>query len=199
MPRPKESEREQILQETRQALLQAAAAAFARDGYVGANINQISKAAGFAKGTIYNHFPSKRALMQALIDDVAARHVTTISQAVRSKTDPRQRLERFFAAGFAFVADHPAQSRAVITTLYGPDQAFREHLFRAYKPLFALVGREIVAAGIEKGQFRVVDPEATATLVMTIYLGTSSQVDPAGRPWLPPKAVADFVGHALTD
>jgi len=63
MPRYKESERVQIKFDTRQLLLQAATEVFARDGYEKANINRISKTAGFAKGTIYNYFESKRALM----------------------------------------------------------------------------------------------------------------------------------------
>jgi AcrR family transcriptional regulator len=46
---------------------------FACEGYAGANINRISQAAGFAKGAVYNCFACKRALMLALIDEVAAR------------------------------------------------------------------------------------------------------------------------------
>ena len=50
MARHKEAERETIVSETRERLLQAATEEFAREGYVGANINRISRAAGFAKG-----------------------------------------------------------------------------------------------------------------------------------------------------
>jgi AcrR family transcriptional regulator len=56
MPRYKESERQQAQSETRQLLVQAAIQEFARQGYERANINHISRAAGFAKGTIYNYF-----------------------------------------------------------------------------------------------------------------------------------------------
>ena len=56
MPRPPKNTREQVLNQTRQQLLQAAAEEFAGRGYSGANINRISLAAGFAKGTIYNYF-----------------------------------------------------------------------------------------------------------------------------------------------
>jgi len=75
MPRHKDAEREQVMSQTRQLLLEAAAEEFAREGYAGANINRISRAAGFAKGTIYNYFSSKRALMLALIDAIAETHL----------------------------------------------------------------------------------------------------------------------------
>jgi len=49
MPRHKDTDREDIMSETRKLLLQAATEEFAREGYKGANINRISKNAGFAK------------------------------------------------------------------------------------------------------------------------------------------------------
>jgi AcrR family transcriptional regulator len=70
--------RNQVLAQTRQRLLDAAVLEFARVGYVGASINRISKAAGFAQGTIYNYFPSKCALMVAVTDHIAAAHTETI-------------------------------------------------------------------------------------------------------------------------
>ena len=54
MARHKTSERDQVLSDTRRMLLSAAATNVSRAGYAGANINHISEAAGFAKGTIYN-------------------------------------------------------------------------------------------------------------------------------------------------
>jgi len=52
---------------TRRRLLEVAAEHFARDGLDGANINAISTAAGYAKGTVYNHFPSKEAPFAAVV------------------------------------------------------------------------------------------------------------------------------------
>ena len=66
MARIKSEERQQILDQTRLRLLEAAAEEFARVGYSDANINTISTSAGFAKGTVYNYFSSKRALLLAV-------------------------------------------------------------------------------------------------------------------------------------
>ena len=196
-PRHKESERESAKAKTRQSLLQAAAEEFASKGYADANINRISKAAGFAKGTIYNYFPSKRALMLALIDETAKAHVDFIIERVQEVKDPACRLERFFETGFAFIPTHLAQSRVMVNNIYGPDAEFKARMFQAYQPLFQFVGRDIIAAGIDRETFRPVDIESTATLLMTIYLGTGSQVDDTGKAWLDPNLVADFALNAL--
>jgi AcrR family transcriptional regulator len=196
-PRHKDSEHQQALSDTRQRLLEAAAQEFAHHGYARANINTISRAAGFAKGTVYNYFPSKRALMRALLNDTAETHLAMMVDAVQNEEDPSQRLVRFFEAGFAFVQQHVAQGRSMIHVIYGPDVEFRLHLHELYQPMFRLVSEDIVAHGIAQGVFYPVDPQATAALLMTIYLGTASQVDQEGRARLDACQVADFALRAL--
>jgi AcrR family transcriptional regulator len=199
MARHKDAERDKVLGETRQSLLEAAAEEFAREGYNGANINRISRRAGFAKGTIYNYFPSKRALMLALIDEVAAAHLDFIVARVQEEENPRRRLEQFFEAGAAFVAKHLAKARVMVNNIYGPDIDFKMYMYQAYQPMFQFVGTDILAYGIAQGVFRQVDPVGTAALLMTIYLGTGSAVDEEGRAWLDPRLVADFVLNGLCD
>jgi AcrR family transcriptional regulator len=197
MPRHKDQEREDIMSSTRNLLLQAAAEEFAREGFKGANINSISKNAGFAKGTIYNYFESKRVLMLALIDEVAAGHLEFMSRQVLKEDHPNKRLERFFEAGFAWVTENLPQGRVLFTTLNGPEEEFKVHMYEAYLPMFQMVGSDVVAHGIEQGVFRQVEPVSTAGLIMTIYLGTGSQVNEQGQQWFPPGQVSEFVLRAL--
>ena len=119
MPRHKESDRESIMVETRTLLLQAATEEFAREGFENANINHISQNAGFAKGTIYNYFESKRSLMLALIDEIAANHLHYMQSQVLEESDPARRMERFFLAGFTWVTENLPQGRILFTTLNG--------------------------------------------------------------------------------
>ena len=85
----------------------------------------------------------------------------------------------------------------MVNNIYGPHADFRETMFLAYQPMFELVGREIVAAGVGRGVFRPADPVSTATLIMTIYLGTASQVNEEGKTWLEADQVASFCLNAL--
>lgn len=181
MPRPRSADRDQVLGDTRQRLLEAALAEFARQGYIGANINRISMAAGFAKGTIYNHFASKEALMLALVDQIAARHTALVVEQVRVEDEPTRRLERFFRAGFEFIEDNPATAMVIVQAIYGPERAFKERVYAAYAGLQALIGQEIVAPGVARGDFRAVELEPTIALIMSVYWGSCSMLEPGGR------------------
>ncbi len=85
----------------------------------------------------------------------------------------------------------------MITTLNGPNPEFKLHMYEAYQPMFQLVGRDIVAAGVERGILRPVEPVAAARLLMTIYLGVASQVNEHGKPWFSPGEVTDLLLDGL--
>lgn len=197
MARISQSERDEVLASTCQRLLDAAAVEFASRGFDSANINTISLAAGFAKGTVYNYFPSKQALLLALIADAGAMHVAYIAGALRAVSDPMRRLFLFYEAGFHFIEEHPARARFLITTLYSSGEQVQEAMYQAYQPMFQLVAEEIIAPGIAQGLFRPVEILPTANLLMTIYLGTGSHVDAQGNVFMDPRQVADFVLRAL--
>ena len=197
MTRIKTEVREQFLNQARKALLNAAADEIAQKGYDLANINMISTKAGFAKGTVYNYFPTKQALLAALINDIAQEHLEYMQAAIHDITDPVARLRSFFQAGFEYVTSHMPRARAMFNTVYSSNQEQKNHCFQAYQPIFRLVAEQILMPGIQEGIFRQVDPVSTASLLMTIYLGTASQVNEQGRPWLDPNQVAEFALRAL--
>jgi AcrR family transcriptional regulator len=197
MPRHKDAERYQVMSETRRLLLDAATAEFAREGYDGANINRISRAAGFAKGTIYNYFPSKRELMLSLIDEIAASHHRFVAAQVWQEEDPVRRLQRFFEAGVDWIIDYLAQGRVMLTVLNGPDVEFKRCMAQGYQPMHQLLIEDILLPGVEHGLFRQLDPGATAGLLMTLYLGIGSTVDEEGRARLTPEWITEFVLDGL--
>jgi AcrR family transcriptional regulator len=197
MPRHKETERDKVMGETRLLLLEAATDEFASEGYNGANINRISKAAGFAKGTIYNYFPSKRALMLALIDRIASAHHQYIVEQVRQEEDPIRRLQRFFEAGLEWIVHNLAQGRVMLTMLNGPDAEFKLRMWEGYQPMHQLLIDDVLVPGMDLGLFRQLDPAATAGLLMTFYLGIGSAVDDEGRSQLAPEWIAGFVLNGL--
>jgi AcrR family transcriptional regulator len=197
MARYKSSERETAHTETRQRLLEAAVDEFSQHGFEGANVNGISVAAGFAKGTVYNYFASKRALMLALIDDIARLHFDFVAEQVHLEQASLRRLERFFEAGIEFVRQYPAKARLITTTVYGPDEPFKQHVYQIYRPFFELVSAEILQPGIRQGLMQAANVPATASLIMVTLLGCSAQMNTEGLVWLDAKLVADFVLRAL--
>lgn len=197
MIRHKKSERDEVMGETRTRLLEAAAEEFAQKGYEGANVNHIARAAGYSIGTVYNYFPSKRELMAAFIEDFSQVHVNQIKERVLQGQQPDKRVEIFFASGFSFVETHLTQSRAIFNTLNGPDDEFKFSLFQYYLPLFELLRVDIIELGIQQGVFRQVEAQTIANLLMMLYLGVASQVNPQGKPWIDALQVSGFVLSAL--
>jgi AcrR family transcriptional regulator len=197
MPRHKDAERDNVMSQTRQLLLDAATAEFARKGYHGANINRISRAAGFAKGTVYNYFPSKRALMLALIDVIAASHHQFVAEQVQQEENPVDRLQSFYEAGAEWIIHNLPQGRVMLTMLNGPDEEFKLRMWQGYQPMHQLIIDDILVPGVEQGVFRAEDPAPIAGLLMTLYLGIGSTVDEEGRSLLTPEWIAEFILAAL--
>jgi AcrR family transcriptional regulator len=198
MPRYKNSERDQAHSETRHRLLEAATHEFALQGFEKANINQISLSAGFAKGTIYNYFESKRMLMMELIDEISQNHYKFIEMQVLDEQDPIKRLDRFFSAGTEWVVENLQRGMVMINSLYGADTEFKQYLYYNYEPMFRFVEKEIIQYGIAQGVFREVNQNFTARLLMNLYLGIASQPSPEATFWFDPKDVSDFIFKALT-
>jgi len=171
--------------------------AFARDGYEKANVDDISRAAGFAKGTIYNYFESKRALVDSLIHETADAHLEYIASRVMRTDSAEDRLVRFFQAGWSVVSEYLPQLRFLVQTLYGADQALKQELWQVYQPLHGLIANEIITVGIDQGVFRTVDTVFTASLIMNLYLGIASHANDEGRIWADSDQVAEFVLNAL--
>ena len=59
--------------DTRRRILERAREAFATRGYAATSLDDLARELGLTKGAIYHHFPSKRALLKALLDEARAR------------------------------------------------------------------------------------------------------------------------------
>ena len=60
---------------TRQQIARAALEEFSAQGFARASISNISKRAGVAKGTVYNYFPTKELLFEAVLKEFIATSV----------------------------------------------------------------------------------------------------------------------------
>ena len=193
MARHPTAEKDQVQSETRKKLLDAAAVEFAAKGFQGANINHISQSAGFAKGTIYNYFPSKRELMLALINEIAGEHASFIMTRVVGETDPILRLKRFFTAGFQFARQFPTLTQISISAVYGYDPEFKAQIFEGYDDFFTFIMEDIISYGIKRGVFQSVDIDPGAAFLMSLYLGNISILGPEeyDENWI--EGIMDFV------
>jgi AcrR family transcriptional regulator len=83
--------RAEYAEQTRTALLDAAAEAFAHDGFTATSITQIASSARVTKGAVYHHFPDKHGLFAAVLDQYNEATQQQVYDAIgKHPTDPWQ-------------------------------------------------------------------------------------------------------------
>src|ERR1700751_5099015 len=80
----------------REDILNAGLKVMFRSGYIGASVRDICAAAGAPQGSFTNHFRSKEAFTQEVLDRYFADLKTVVNKALNDKyLTPRQRLKRY--------------------------------------------------------------------------------------------------------
>ncbi|MBL1103054.1 TetR/AcrR family transcriptional regulator [Streptomyces sp. 5-8] len=72
-----------------------------------ASMEDIAATAGVTRQTVYAHFPSRDALVVALIEAAAAEYLATLDAADLDTAPPAEALARFLDAGWQFLRRHP--------------------------------------------------------------------------------------------
>jgi AcrR family transcriptional regulator len=114
----------------RAALLEAGAVAIAEHGLAGARIDDISLAAGLAKGTVYNHFESKDALFRAILAEACALADHSAAE-VPDDAPPAERLAAFVAGNLEWAAARPALATIFARELLAGDPETQAFLLEA--------------------------------------------------------------------
>jgi AcrR family transcriptional regulator len=149
------------------AILDAARAELVEHGFSRLRLEHVAARAGVGKATIYRRWPSKEALAQDLLAELAAPHI-----AVADAGDTRSELRSCVATAMHAVADTPfgAVIRALLSQIAtNPDlgDPFRATVVRARRDEVA----RVVARGIARGDLRAdADADvATELLVGPVY------------------------------
>lgn len=149
----------------RTRLLEAAAGEFAGRGLDSANINEISLAAGFAKGTVYNHFPSKEGLFLAVVEEACYRAAVG-REEVGAEAPTRERLRAVLAADVEWAREHAAFAQVLIRELMTGDRNRYGKILEAAAPFIDRV-TEIIRDGVARGEVRDDVPVEQLALTFT--------------------------------
>ena len=93
-------------------------------------MDEIAERAGVSKPVLYQHFPGKLELYLALLDESAEELIKTMSDALSSTTDNRQRVPATFKAFYDFVAGTSEAFRLVFESDLSNAPAVRAKLDR---------------------------------------------------------------------
>jgi AcrR family transcriptional regulator len=156
----------------RHRILRAAEAVFIRREYDRVRMEDVARACGVAKGTLYLHFPGKRELYLALLFD-AIGHVHEILETELASAGPAaekiERIVRFLLSYFWNRRYFLALIQRVEHLTEEP--AAREWL-RRRSALAKLVERAI-ADGVARGELRDVDPRIAAEMLLGMIRGVN--------------------------
>jgi AcrR family transcriptional regulator len=143
-------------------ILEAALAEFDERGFEAARMEDIAKAAGISKAAIYLYFPSKMALLEALIEaKVAPLAAQAQTLAAAGQADPLNALKLFATVAAARMAD--PKVIAVPRLVIGISGRFPE-IAEYYRTHVVAKARgaleQLIEAGIAAGAIRKVDTAA---------------------------------------
>jgi AcrR family transcriptional regulator len=179
--------------DTRQRILEAAAALFARRGYHGTSTREIAAEVGIRQPSLFHHFSSKQAILAELLDRDLEPALERIRCFNTSDLDPAARLYAYLLRDVAALTESPFDARGMYNdeVLEDPDLAPQ----RDKRSALHSETQNLVCAGVDAGVFRDVDPLfaqqiVTGMLLDTIWVtGSDLLEDIEGRP----AQVADFV------
>jgi AcrR family transcriptional regulator len=151
---------------TRDAILDATERLLGALGYTKTTMDDVAKAAGVGKRTIYVYFPSKEEVTLCTIDRIVERLVERL-RAVAAEDRPAADKVRAMVLDrvlfrFDSVRDYSHGLDELFASLRPAYLARRDGYFAAEAKVFAAV----IAAGHEAGEFDAPDPRAAAEAVL---------------------------------
>ncbi|GAA3347060.1 hypothetical protein GCM10020358_60420 [Amorphoplanes nipponensis] len=123
--RPRSRKRRLDGERSRAAVLDAAIATLGRQA--DASIEDIAAAAGVVRQTVYAHYPSRTALLTAVIDHLTTETASALDAIDVTSPPPEQALRRWLEASWAVVERYPILLSPVIATAAPPADEHDRH------------------------------------------------------------------------
>ncbi len=198
-------------EESRAAILDAAAHEFADHGVDGARTDAIAREARVNKALLYYYFKDKETLYGAVLDAAFSGLKDTVFRVLDSPRSPREKILAYVAAYFDFIASNRLYPRLMQREMMRAREGESQHIDKIIRnhiqPIFTRVS-EVLRDGIARGEFREVNPAhfVPSMVAMIVFYFSSAPVMQkivGFNPLAPNRvaerraAVMDFVSAAL--
>ncbi len=129
----------------------------------------IAKRMGVTQGALFRHFPSKDAILQAVMEWVAERLLARIDRAISAAASPLDALEAVFMTHIDFISEHPGVPRMLFGELQRAEQTMAKRMAQTLIQHYGERLGRLVAEGKERGELaQALDDKAAVTL----FIGT---------------------------
>lgn len=155
--------------DSREEILAATYRALSEHGYADLTIQRIGEEFDKSVGLLYYHYDTKDELVLATLEFLLAEFEARFTDL--EVDEPREHLETLLDRLFGAEEDRThletlIELRARVTH----DEAYRDHFARSDR-VFEEYLADVLAAGVESGDFRECDPEAVATTLVVFVNG----------------------------
>lgn len=178
--------RQDVSEERKNQILDAAMSVFSRAGFHEARMDDIAQESGLSKGALYLYYKSKDAIISALLRRFGALEMRGIRATMAG---PGTATEKLYAMTRMFAADldHLALAMPVMLEFYAiaaRQRSVRQFMGEMLQEYSALV-KPVIEEGISSGEFRDVNAaEVTLTLIALLEgLVLLWVMDPRAMPW----------------
>lgn len=198
-------------EESRAAILQAAAYEFAEHGIAGARTDSIAREARVNKALLYYYFKDKETLYGAVLDEAFSGLKKSVFEVLNSDLLPRQKILAYAGAYFDFIASNQIYPRLMQREMMRAKEGQSSHVDKIIKlyiqPIFLRVS-EVLRQGIAEGHFRTVNPahfvQSIVAMIVFYFSSAPMMQKIVGFNPLTPERIAerrasvlDFISAAL--
>jgi len=167
--------------EKRSRLVEAACAVFAEKGYASTRVAEIAERAGVGKGTVYEYFTSKEALLFAVFESINADISSRMNDSLAAGGSTEEQLQNLMRLG-AEVISEQVDLQPVILDFWAAsrgkdcEETYRSAVVASYTFFRNLVS-DFIREGQNRGEFKdSIDAEALAALVVAAVDGLGIQL-----------------------
>jgi TetR/AcrR family transcriptional regulator len=198
-------------EESRAAILAAAAYEFAEHGIAGARTDTIAHEARVNKALLYYYFKDKETLYGAVLDDAFSGLKKTVFEVLDSDLPSREKILAYAGAYFDFIASNQLYPRLMQREMMRAREGQSPHIEKVIKnyiqPIFLRVS-EVLRQGIAERHFRPVNPahfvQSIVAMIVFYFSSAPMMQKIVGFNPLTPERVAerrasvlDFISAAL--
>jgi AcrR family transcriptional regulator len=135
-------------QRNRERILEVAKAAFARSG-ANTSLDDVARQAGVGAGTLYRHFPTRDALLEAVYHTEVAK-LAAAERELSEKLPPVEALRAWMLLFVDYIAEKHIIAPALNTFVGGPSKLYESSRAQVTGAIEALVKRAIKSGDVRK-------------------------------------------------
>ena len=162
-------------EQTRQRILQAGFEEMYEYGFQGMRIESILKKTKLAKGALYHHFPNKKSLGYAIVDEILGLKTISMLELLKSESDPIEGNCKVLMCICDMTTDKDVSLGCPLNNLSqemsGLDEGFKQRLCHIYTNWSDSISGSL-KLGQEQGVVRVdINSETAAGFIISSFQG----------------------------